>query len=298
MAVTPNTDIRLLKVPIELDNKNQLTFANETAQANYFLSINDYLDFESCQYQRKNSVMNIPAHIDSILEYNYVMYKNNNYTNKWFYAFITNMEYENDGLTRVTIQTDVWQTWQFNLIWKQSFIEREMIDVADDTIGKNRLVEGLETGEYIIKNSYNIDNLDGYYIIAYVGDSIKRETGGDLTVNQHGYKYNGVYSSVTFILCNETGFNYIMGLMNYEDNSNNILTVFTIPKIAVNPQQEPSWVSNGYLILNDNYYATPTYLNNINALSLNDDFEGYVPRNKKLLQHPYTYLGFNPIERN
>lgn len=297
MAITPDTDIRLLKLPLEIDNKNQLTFTNLAAQTTYFTGL-QALEYNSCQYQRKDSIMNIPAHIDSILEYNYVMYKNDNYGNKWFYAFIVGMEYVNDGLTKVQIQTDVWQTWQFDLTWKQSFVEREMINVADDTIGKNRLVEGLETGEYIIKTSYNIDNLDGYYIIAYVGDTIKRESGGDLTVNQHGYKYNGVYSSVTFILCNETGFNYIMGLMAYEDNSNNILTVFTVPKIAVNPQQEPSWVSNGYLILNDNYYTTPTYLNNINALTLNDDFEGYTPKNKKLLQYPYTYLGFNPVERN
>lgn len=132
MAVTPDTDIRLLKVPIELDYKNQITFANVQAQTNYFLGLQNYIEYNSCQYQRKNSIMSIPAHIDSIIEYNYVMYKNDNYTNKWFYAFITNMEYANDGLTYVTIATDVFQTWQFDLTWKQSFVEREMIAVADD----------------------------------------------------------------------------------------------------------------------------------------------------------------------
>ena len=132
MAVVPDTDIRLLKVPIELDYKNQITFSNATAQATYFLGLQDYIEYNSCQYQRKNSVMNIPAHIDSIIEYNYVMYKNDNYTNKWFYAFITNMEYINDGLTAVTIEIDVIQTWQYDLTWKQSFVEREMIAVADD----------------------------------------------------------------------------------------------------------------------------------------------------------------------
>ena len=60
------------------------------------------------------------------------MYQNNNYTNKWFYAFITNMQYENNGTTLISIATDVWQTWQFDITWKQSFIEREMIDVQDD----------------------------------------------------------------------------------------------------------------------------------------------------------------------
>ena len=61
------------------------------------------------------------------------MYKNNNYTDKWFYAFITGMRYINDNLTEVSIVTDVFQTWQFDLIYKQSFVEREIVPVADDT---------------------------------------------------------------------------------------------------------------------------------------------------------------------
>jgi len=60
------------------------------------------------------------------------MYQNSNYDNKWFYAFIVNMEYENNGTTNIQIKTDVWQTWQFDLIFMQSFIDREMIDPASD----------------------------------------------------------------------------------------------------------------------------------------------------------------------
>lgn len=52
--------------------------------------------------------------------------------NKWFYAFITNMTYVNDNRTDITITTDVFQTWQFDINFKESFIEREMIAVSDD----------------------------------------------------------------------------------------------------------------------------------------------------------------------
>lgn len=34
-AITPNSEIRLLKCPIESDNQNQITFTNVTAQYNY-----------------------------------------------------------------------------------------------------------------------------------------------------------------------------------------------------------------------------------------------------------------------
>lgn len=131
MAITPNTCLRLLKVPLGIDNKNQLTFVNEQAQRKYFLSL-PYLEIDEISYQRKDSVIFFPGHIDDLLEYNYVMYLNENYTNKWFYAFITNMEYVTDFNTKIYITTDVFQTWQFNFSFKESFIEREMIAVADD----------------------------------------------------------------------------------------------------------------------------------------------------------------------
>ena len=131
MAITPQTKLRLLKVPIGINNKNQLTFANANAQRDYFLSL-PYIEIEEISYQRKDSFIMFPEHIDNILQYNYVMYLNENYTNKWFYAFITNMEYENDFNTRISIVTDVFQTWQFDLVFKQSFIEREMIGVNED----------------------------------------------------------------------------------------------------------------------------------------------------------------------
>ena len=132
MALTPDTEIRLLKLPLTIDNKNQLTFNNLQAQTNYFLSIEDYIDIDECSYQRKDNIIRFPAHIDTIIQYDYVMYKNKNYDDKWFYAFIIGMEYDNEGMTNVAIQTDVFQTWQFDILWKQSFIEREMLAVSDD----------------------------------------------------------------------------------------------------------------------------------------------------------------------
>ena len=132
MALTPTTNIRLLKLPLEIDNKNQLTFSTVSDQTTYFLGITNHIEIDEAYYQRKDSILWWPAHIDSIIEYNYCMYQNENYSDKWFYAFITNMEYENDGTTKVYLQTDVFQTWQFDLTWKQSFIEREHIAVASD----------------------------------------------------------------------------------------------------------------------------------------------------------------------
>ena len=131
MAIKPETNLFLIKCPLSLSNKHQLTFANLEAQHNYFDSL-PKLEIDNISYQRKDSIIRYPAHIDTLLEYNYCMYQNENYSDKWFYAFITNMRYVNDNMTEITITTDVFQTWQFDLVYKQSFVEREMIAVSDD----------------------------------------------------------------------------------------------------------------------------------------------------------------------
>ena len=131
MVIAPNSNITLLKVPLELSNKNQLTFSSRQAQFNYFNSLTK-IELENATYQRKEGVIRFPELIDNLYEYNYVMYQNESYSDKWFYAFITNMRYLNDNVTEISITTDVFQTWQFDLEFKQSFVEREMIDASED----------------------------------------------------------------------------------------------------------------------------------------------------------------------
>ena len=146
-AVTPSSDLYLLQCPIEIDNKNQINFSNATTQYNYFFNLYK-IGATNFSYQRKDSTIRYPAHIDTIRHFNYCMYRNDNYSNKWFYAFIEKMEYLNDTTTLITIKTDVYQTWQFDLTFKRSFVVREHVN--NDAVGANTIPEGLEYGEYIV----------------------------------------------------------------------------------------------------------------------------------------------------
>lgn len=284
MAVTPQTNIRLLQVPLEIDNKNQLTFENKEAQFQYFYNLNA-IEVDNCTYQRKDNIIRFPAHIDSIMQYNYVMYQNENYTNKWFYAFITNMSYINDNLTAITIATDVFQTWQFDIIYKQSFIEREMCDVDDDIPGNNIIAEGLETGEFINFKNYEIDDLEPVEILAFIGKKI-----GEDNVVQNGVRYNGIYSSITFVAT--TILRTLLSYINIQGQGDKIFTVFTVPLLALKSQ---ILKDNGELlivkILNNDFTENAK---NITLSESNINFEGYTPRNQKLRTYPYCYLGFNP----
>ena len=106
--IIPQTDVILLKVPLEMDDMNQLTFANRTEQYNYFTSL-PQRRFDDFTYQRKEGVLRLPALIDDIQTYNYVMYQNEGYTDKWFYAFVTSTEYVNENTTIVNYEVDVMQ---------------------------------------------------------------------------------------------------------------------------------------------------------------------------------------------
>ena len=56
MAITPNTEVYLIKCPLELDNKNQLTFASKQDQEDYFLSLPNLPAYQFT-YQRKDGVI-------------------------------------------------------------------------------------------------------------------------------------------------------------------------------------------------------------------------------------------------
>ena len=293
MAITPQTKLRLLKVTIGIDNKNQLTFANEQAQRNYFLSL-PYIEIDDISYIRKDSVIMFPAHIDNILEYNYVMYLNENYTNKWFYAFITNMQYENDFNTRILITTDVFQTWQFDITFKESFIEREMIAVAEDVPGANLIPEGLETGEFKVGGVADFDELIPVAIVAYSRNPYTDGLTSQVPTAQ-GVIANGIPNGMFFCICS---FDMLQGLLSTINNAGfgeSIVTIFTVPALALigfNGWTLNDIITGGvlYWLVND-FKATPITKQLVSTPS---SLDGYTPRNQKLRTYPYMYLGFNP----
>lgn len=78
------------------------------------------------------TLSDILGNIEDLITYNYCMYQNEQFSDKWFYAFITGMRYVNHNMTEISLLTDVFQTWQFDLDFKASFIEREMCNVSED----------------------------------------------------------------------------------------------------------------------------------------------------------------------
>ena len=91
------------------------------------------------------------------------MFKNTGFSNKWFYAFITEIEFVNQNSCLVHYELDVFQTWYFEINYLSSFIVRE--HVTDDSVGLHTIPENLEKGEYIIDDISSFDMGDMVYVV-------------------------------------------------------------------------------------------------------------------------------------
>ena len=296
----PITKVYLLDVPLENDYKNTLYFANASAQQTYFQSriIGSY-SYDNFTYQRKDQIIRIPEQYDKIYNCNYVMYQNANYSNKWFYAFVTELEYINDGRTDLHIETDVMQTWMFDYTVKSSFIERE--HTSDDTVGANTIPESLETGEYINQqvsiteerglNFLNLTDNDTNVVLAVtelgLGDYAQRWDVGN---------YNSIFGGLiyltfpTFQDCKQ----YIRETQHHL-TSDNIVAAFMCPSELAEQGSDFEWetftdgtISFQFAYVEPNNFSVEISSVNITKPTVLD--KNYTPRNKKLLTYPYVYF--------
>jgi len=299
--ITPQTDVYLLKVPLEMDEINQLTFASSEAQFNYFNSLPKLSD-DDFTYQRKDNTIRYPACYDDIIEYNYVMYRNDAYSNKWFFAFITGMQYMNDHMTAISIKTDVWQTWQFDLTYKKVFVEREHVN--DDTVGKHTVPENLELGEYVVNG--NIVNSDlnpastesnATWICFQVSDYPDNDGALTPTLGDdvEGRKIGGVYSGLTYLMVlTSADANRLIKCYDLAYKADAIVAIFQVPYGAINADSltitnHTSTAGSITIARFSGDISVPTSLDTL-QISKPTTLNSYTPINGKLKTYPYCYF--------
>lgn len=122
---TPQSKIYLLK-GLEIDAMNNTfwgAFDTPEKQFNFFINNYDHIVFENYTYQRKDGTVVVPGVYDDLRLYNYLIYQNGSTGNKakWIYCFITSLGYLNDNTTSISFETDVIQTWRFEI--EENFME-------------------------------------------------------------------------------------------------------------------------------------------------------------------------------
>ena len=285
--------IYLLNVPIESDYKNTLYFANQEAQHSYFVS-RLYKSYPDCSYQRKDQTIRIDAHIDTLYKNcNYVMYQNTAYSNKWFYAFITNMEYVNDGRTNITIETDCIQTWMFDYTIKSSFVDRE--HTTSDELGEHTIPENLEIGiEMTVNDFIHKKYSECYTVVAsnYNPDTDKKFAG--ITFRSGIVSGTKWYVFDTSLMDIESLNEQLSLLGDFilectkDGQAENIQSIFAVPK-ALLPDEE--LIEDGkYKTIKASTYFTSTGTAESVSIERPTTIAGYKPKNNKLFTFPYCYI--------
>lgn len=186
--INPQSEVKLLNVSIQNDYKNQYSFLNINEQTNFFINL-VIKSFNKLTFIKDGEIV-VEGQIYSLLNSNYLMFQNTGFSNKWFYAFITNIEYISPNSTKIFYELDVFQTWYFDITYLSSFIVRE--HVTDDSKGKNTIDENLGFGDYIVKNSDYLKQINNWYYIVVTSETLDQK-------KLYG-KYDNIFSR-TLLLC-------------------------------------------------------------------------------------------------
>ena len=246
------TDIRLLSgIPFQKDYKHTRWFDNKSQQTTWFSSRNTVYSDSSQSYKftdqkdtKPNGTVAVRRELDDLLTVNYMMFRNKS---KWFYAFVTGVEYVNQQTTWVHFELDVLQTWMFDMNFKPSLVTREHCPLwkSDGSPVINTLDEGLNYGAFYdtvyVENYKPHGNI--YFLVIVCKERMDVNATGDnegvqpnlngmpqpLTYYVHPFKRDG--SQVTITMMGETFDapsvnNVLRGLYKIEGAQNNIVSLY------------------------------------------------------------------------
>ena len=282
MEVRPDSVVRFYSgIPFDSTYVHTLWFNDVTAQNNYFHNGTRHkFEVGNMSYQRVNrGVMRVEIPADDLYDCNYMAFRNTKYSGKWFYAFITMVEYVNDKTASVTYEIDDVQTWLFDVEMKECYVERE--HSASDAIGDNILPEPVEVGEYVDSDGETVrPNTvpSGYCVIVLVADEQTGINGGI---------YNGVYCGADIYAYNSTDTDSLKAFLNdYIQQPDAILSLYMCPAFLL-----PTIPTGGKRITPlDTAVINNGYAYNCKMTNATDKFGNYLPKNKKLYTYPYNYL--------
>lgn len=318
--------VYLLNVPLEDDMRNTLYFANASAQQTYFQN-NISKTYNNVSYQSETRTFRCPDQIDTVRQYNYIMWQNTAYSNKWFYAFIKKMTYVSDGYTDVVFEVDPLQTFMFDIEVKPSFVEREHTN--NDTVGANTLPEGLELGEYVINDTtVNFGPINNNDFVIVLDVSMVENEGTGQTLSWHfdtqpapiptfSPVVNGTPSAVIHLLLGYDQYNHrvngyydpnvVVDVYNNAGLSDAIVNAYIMPSSMI----DTSYIYGG-LHVSSTYrpanaqpvtkdapnlaiFAGSYHQRDLgtNTFSKPGSLDGYVPRNGKLKTFPFVYFNIS-----
>lgn len=294
MNIAPDSIIYFLQ-NIKLDDGyiNTLNWASLEDQERYFKS-NAYFTEDALSYVRyADGVIRVKGNIRVFYKCNYMMFKNTSFENKWFYAFIKKVDYVNNSTVEITYDIDVFQTWFAVPRFNDVFVERE--HVADDTVGKHTIDEGIPTGYpisfgeqmFTVGGSKNIDAL---CIVLETTFQLIGDGSISSSLSWLGGVLKGTYISV-FKKTEINSFTKVMGWINNRGLGDGIVAIYLFPEVLLEMTEVTTGLTytDGTIIEIPFFRITELKKYVTAAVSFSQKIEGYTPKNNKLLCYPYCF---------
>lgn len=267
--IQPNSTVQFFPdLGLSANYENTLYFASVQAKDAYFSGLTPITTVNSVSYVREiQGVIRVEKPISTLYNVGYMRYKNTSFENKWFYAFVTKVNYINNITTEVEFEIDVLMTWQGAFTLKQCFIERQ--HTPADVIGGNIVEENLETGEYVVETHSKTGRFDNYKIAIYQATD---DEGNPPIGLEYGGMFSGLY---VHIETSATGASaHIQEMMEDPKTKDAIVMIQILPD---------------HFLPGEGGSSSPT-MDRFQVTTPYDSIDGYIPRNKKLFTYPYKML--------
>ena len=308
MYIAPNSELRILnQIPLDNTYDDTLYFASKSAQETYFLGQTKYVlngavgsNGSLLSYVRVNEgIIKVEIQIQNLQTCNYLMFRNISFGGKWFYAFITKVEYVNNVTTAIYFEIDVIQTWFYDsgTHLRECFVEREHSET--DEIGDNLLTEPINPDTYYEKYLVDSNGNNGCYewyeyacILFMIDDpnnGIQTQSLYDTYSGSYGQSGLVYRAPVVTIITNtdNDGNDYLVHELNdLGGDYDRVIGIIMYPKELL----DVSWNNDG-----SGSFSSFTGGKSIHRHSFpitnNYSLEGYTNiKNKKLFTYPYNFI--------
>lgn len=271
--ITASTTIQFFKnTGLSMTHENSLYFATESDKNEYFGNWNSQIAVVSQTYQRVGrEFCRVQIAISDLYNCDYMRFVNSSFENKWFYAYVTAINYINNVTTEVEYVLDPLMTWMGAFTLKECYIARQ--HTTNDGVGNNIAEEGIPVGDYITEEQDWIEsyNASDSKIIAAYGVPNGAVMTGNMASGAYIEPLNNTVKAIT---------NFVTRLTE-NNNIDSIISLTLVPS---------KYAGTGS--------GTSLQVSTHNINKPYDDFSGYVPKNKKLFCYPYKYLVISNGEGN
>lgn len=283
--IEPNSRVDFLRgIPFDPGYENTMYFDSLAQQVSYF-DTKISVGFERISYVRVDKGFikvgwsldggNLTV-IKDLYNSNYMRFKNTNFENKWFYAFVDRVEYINNNTVGVYYHLDVLQTWHFDYTFNECLIERQHTET--DVVGRNTIPENFELGDYEFDHATEFDYAP-CAIVVTAGDYGGNYADGVVVpgLSTKGNWFSGVHF-YPFVLSNASAVANLNDMLENaytnRDKLNTIIAVFVMPNTFASTPVTPREYT----------------VNIIPAGTAGYHLGLYPARNAKLMTYPYNML--------